>query len=512
LILAIPAVKAVACQTASTCAFLGRIKLMSETKIKYVLDLGRQGMVVIALAASVAGCFTPPLRAAEDPVVTVVDSSADRFGFTLNWSNAGSQFGYTVEVRDSLSAGAWSPAPASVWPMPGTVWKDPRLANGAAQFYRVVTLAAAARRGGLLGADSMGVLSPADIQKAFSDIGIPLPVGGGVRLYRVRYETINPFDLRTTASGLLVLPQSPAKALPLVSYQHGTIVSKDEVPSAMQGLERVVGLALGTSGYVACLPDYLGLGLSPGLHPFVHARSEATAAVDLLRAVGEFCATNAVPLNGQLFLIGYSEGGQATMALHKEIETYHTNEFTITASAPMAGPYDLSGVMLDDFLSGRSMPNPYYFLYVLGAYQSIYHFVGSFSEILASPYDAILPPLLDGRHDGSDINRAIGTSVPTNVLKREFLQALRDDPNHPVRLALRENDLYNWTPKAPMHLYHCDGDQDVLYQNSQVATNSFIQRGATQVQLLNPFPGADHGQCAPIALLAGKIWFDTLVK
>ena len=26
------------------------------------------------------------------------------------------------------------------------------------------------------------------------------------------------------------------------------------------------------------------------------------------------------------------------MALHRELEQYHTNEFTITASAPMAGP------------------------------------------------------------------------------------------------------------------------------------------------------------------------------
>jgi hypothetical protein len=481
-----------------------KIKKLPRPTARTVVALS--GLGIAFLLGNPPDCFA----AATTPNLSIGQSAADPFGMTLDWSDAGSDFGYTVEVRDSLSTGAWLPAPASVWPIPSASWKDPRLPRGT-QFYRVVASPAAAERGRLLAADSLGLLSPSDIRDAFLQIGIPLPTGTGVRLYRIQYETINPFDLRTTASGLLVLPQDPTKALPLASYQHGTIVSRDEVPSAMQGLERVVGLELGTSGYVACLPDYLGLGLSPGLHPFVHAKSEATAAVDLLRAARVFCASNSVPLNGQLFLIGYSEGGQATLALHKEIETYHTNEFTITASAPMAGPYDMSGVVLNDFLSGRAMPNPYYFLYVLGAYQSIYHFAGSFSEILASPYDAILPPLLDGRHDGGDINRAIGTAVPNTVLKPEFLQALRDDPNHPVRLALRENDLYNWTPQAPMHLYHCDGDADVLYQNSQVAYNSFIQRGATQVQLLNPFPGADHGQCAPIALLAGKLWFDTLV-
>jgi Secretory lipase len=455
--------------------------------------------------------LTPRCVGADVPL-SIVQSSVDRFGLALNWSDLGTNSAYTVEVQDSLFGGAWLPAPASVWPISSESWKDPRLARNKAEFYRVTVSPAVAQRGKLLSADSLGLLSAADIQAAFTQVGIPLPAGSAVRLYKILYETVNPFNLRTIASGLLVLPQNPSKALPLVSYQHGTIIVRNEVPSAMQGLERVVGLALATSGYAACLPDYVGLGDSPGLHPFVHAKSEATAAVDLLRATRVFCSSNAVALNGQLFLIGYSEGGHATMALHREIETFHTNEFTITASAPMAGPYDLSGVTVTDFLSGRSMPNPYYFLYLLGAYQSIYHIAGSLAEVLASPYDATLPPLLDGQHDGSVINQAMGTSVPVNVLKPEFLQAFRDNPDHPLRLVLKENDLYDWTPKAPMHLYHCDGDQDVLYQNSQVATNSFIQRGATQVQLLNPFPGADHTQCAPIALLAGKIWFDSLVQ
>ena len=46
-----------------------------------------------------------------------------------------------------------------------------------------------------------------------------------------------------------------------------------------------------------------------------------------------------VALNGQLFLMGYSHGGHVTMALHRELEQYHANEITITASAPMAGAY-----------------------------------------------------------------------------------------------------------------------------------------------------------------------------
>jgi hypothetical protein len=432
---------------------------------------------------------------------------------SISWPAPAPGNGFIVEFRETLASGAvWRPVPAAVWPVPGMTWTDPRLARRGASFYRLIAQPSTGVRGRVLSTAELPPLSRAQIQAMYDEVGVLISAGVGVRLHRIVYETVNPFELPTTASGLLVLPESSSKALPLVSYQHGTIVRKDETPSAMEGLEALIGVAFGSSGYAAVVPDYVGLGESPGLHPFVHAKSEAAAVIDMLRAARVFCASNSVALNGQLFLIGYSQGGHATMAAHREIEAFHTNEFTITASAPMAGPYDLSGVMVNDFLSDRAMPNPYYFLYLLASYQSVYGFAESLAELLAPPYDETLPPLLDGRHGSSELNHAIGTSVPVRILKQEFLDAFEADPNHPLRIALRENDVYDWTPIAPMQLYHCGGDEDVLYANSQSAYDSFMQRGATQVKLLNPLPLAGHGTCAPVALLAAKlVWFDTLV-
>ena len=58
----------------------------------------------------------------------------------------------------------------------------------------------------------------------------------------------------------------------------------------------------------------MGLGSSPGFHPYLHARSEATASVDMLRAGRNYCASNNIGLNGQVFLAGYSQGGHTEMA------------------------------------------------------------------------------------------------------------------------------------------------------------------------------------------------------
>ena len=475
--------------------------------------IGPISLVLLGLLACVSSRADPSGAAVptESPVFRFQISPES--GVLLNASDETRAFSYTVETSDALGAGAvWAPAPAEVWPRQAATWSEGGRMAQPQRYYRAVAGAAAAERGQLISATRVDSLSTAEIRAGFALIGLTVEVGTGVHMDKLVYETINPFGLRTIASGLVVYPDQRTNAAPLVSYQHGTIVMKDEVPSAEQGLDRLVGIALGTTGYVTAMSDYIGLGDSPGLHPYVHARSEASAAIDLLRAARTYCATNSIALNNQLFLIGYSEGGHATMATHRELETQHTNEFKVTASAPMAGPYDLSGTMANDFLSGRSMGSPYYFLYLVAAYQSIYHLAPSLAEIFISPYDRLLPPLLDGLHDGGELDQAMGTRVPIQILKPEFLAAFRADPNHPLWSALKENDLYNWTPTAPIRLFHCAGDQDVLFANSKVAYESLRLKSAAEVKLVDPMPSATHGTCAPVAFLGAKAWFDSIAE
>jgi hypothetical protein len=58
-------------------------------------------------------------------------------------------------------------------------------------------------------------------------------------------------------------------------------------------------------------------------------------------------------------------------------------------------------------------------------------------------------------------------------------------------------------------LFHCTGDQDVLYANSEVALARLKANGAKNVELINGGP-MDHGGCVTFALLGAKAWFDTL--
>jgi pimeloyl-ACP methyl ester carboxylesterase len=430
-------------------------------------------------------------------------------GWALSWSNSTPGTVFTVQYQDSMQDGIWRIPDSPVqFPVSGNQWLDVSSTNQS-RFYRVAAVAAA-QRGKVLASTLTSTMTTLQLAFVFSFAGVPVVPLYNVRLYRVDYETVTALGARTLASGALLLPEGAGSFLPLVSYQHGTITQTNQAPSSMDlNTEVTIGIALATTGYAAVVPDYLGLGDSPGFHPYHHARAEATVCVDMLRAAKAFCASNGFPLNNKLFLCGYSEGGHVTMSLLRELETYHTNEFTVTACAPMAGAYDLSGVTTTNFLSGRVQPNPYYFLYLLAAYEDIYHFAPSLADLLAPPYNTTLPPLLNGNSSGVQMNAAMPAD-PVQILKPQFLADFRANPRHPLRLALEENNVYRWVPRSPLRMYHCAGDQDVIIANSQVAYNTFRSLGASQVQLIDPQPGAGHGDCAQPSLLLAKEWFDSL--
>jgi hypothetical protein len=165
--------------------------------------------------------------------------------------------------------------------------------------------------------------------------------------------------------------------------------------------------------------------------------------------------------------------------------------------------------MADAFLAPAPYSNPAYFAYALFGYNGVYRFFDTPSEILVPDYDTLLPPLMDGEHSASEIN-AVMPSVPHDILKTNFLHAVTNDINHPLRTALRANDLVHWTPQAPTRLYHASGDTVVPYRNSQVAHSNFTANGAPDVELIDVLPGGDHDDGSLPAFTLARDWFDSL--
>ena len=99
------------------------------------------------------------------------------------------------------------------------------------------------------------------------------------KIYKLTYNTIDILVDPTVASGAIYVPEINCDTFPIISWQHGTILNRNDVPS--NWTSSTVGDHFARNGYVVILADYLGLGVNMGTHPYIHWESEATAVAAL---------------------------------------------------------------------------------------------------------------------------------------------------------------------------------------------------------------------------------------
>lgn len=338
----------------------------------------------------------------------------------------------------------------------------------------------------------------------------------GIEYYKIRYTTPDINGVTDTASGLIVLPVREAEfQYPLLCYMHGTVDSKTDVPSNLAGGWELAA-AWGGLGYVAAAPDFLGLGDSRGFHPYVHADTEASAGIDMLFAARAFCESEGPALNDQLFVTGYSQGGHAAAAVHRELEANYTDEFTVNASAPMSGPYSISGAMRSALLSDEPYFYQGYLAYTALSYNEAYGLFDSVEAYFKPPYAEPIEQFYQGAITLSTLNSTLidllttneGAPIPRYMLQDSLLTALEDEnSDHPILQALEANDVYDWAPQAPTRLYYCTADDQVAFTNSILADSVMNANGAPDVLAVDAGTTLNHTECIQPATVAGAIFF-----
>ena len=123
---------------------------------------------------------------------------------------------------------------------------------------------------------------PSTFQAQFS------PAKYAVKLYRVEYQSIVPElgNAPTKASGLMAIPIMNSGSLPLVSYQHGTVFDKLDVPSNPEkSMEtRIMIARFASQGYIVIAADYFGRGISDLPDSYLVKESTRQATFDMLWA------------------------------------------------------------------------------------------------------------------------------------------------------------------------------------------------------------------------------------
>lgn len=184
----------------------------------------------------------------------------------------------------------------------------------------------------------------ADLSETYS------PARNAVRLYRVTYSSVVPErnNKPITATGLIAVPENAGTSFPMISYQHGTVFGKQEVPSfPEQSPETQLAIAqFAAQGYILIGADYFGMGGSDEPEGYMVKKSHQQATYDMLeasRAVLDHLKVSST----KLFLAGWSQGGFVTMAFLEKLENAG---IPVQAAATASAPVDIF-VALNGFLN-----------------------------------------------------------------------------------------------------------------------------------------------------------------
>jgi hypothetical protein len=120
-----------------------------------------------------------------------------------------------------------------------------------------------------------------------------------------------------------------------------------------------------------------------------------------------------------------------------------------------------------------------------------------------------LIPLYDGVVTAKVLNDR-SPNPPRNLIKDEVIAEFSTNLNHPFRVALRDNDTYRWTYRAPIKMYYSKGDEQVPYQNSLNCLDSLRARGVTQVEAVKVSDTAGHNDAVLPILFQVLEWFNGL--
>lgn len=306
----------------------------------------------------------------------------------------------------------------------------------------------------------------------------PLGREGGVLVYKLKYLTTPLSGSEpVVASGLLLVPDAVTSDT-LTSYQHGSSVPKDDVPTVSGSVHREAAVTMANSGRMVVAADYLGLGDSEGPHPWLDAGTEASATSELLMATPRALTQLGLLVPKRVDLVGFSQGAHASMAVARELEkSGEARPFETRSVYGIAGPYRLNDVDVPALMNGDTDPMVRSLALARMALtaETLGYDVGG---MYAPGARDLIQRQFDGTRTDEDVVRAL-PGEPSELFTEQGWQDFRD-PRSGIGQWLSEASgvCRGWGKDADVTLLHARGDTAALPRNSQLCGEELRESGA----------------------------------
>jgi pimeloyl-ACP methyl ester carboxylesterase len=333
------------------------------------------------------------------------------------------------------------------------------------------------------------------------------PARNAVNLFRVTYPSVIPErgNRPTVASGLVAIPEVEGGPLPMVSYQHGTVYERQQVPSFPdQSPETQLMIAqFAGQGYVLIGADYFGLGVSTEPEGYMVKGSHQQATVDMLAAARAVLENRGVATS-DLFLAGWSQGGFVTMAFLEKLEDIGV---PVVAAATASAPSDVM-VALNGFLNFPRKIDASWLnsLFILSsfAFETYYGVPGLARSVL-------LPEVYDVSRRAYEREPFDPADIPTDLhklIRKEYFDPAFFAESAYGRLVAATQS-YRWVVKTPVRNHYGESDEAITVGLGRLPMLYQQAIGNDKVEAVSMGADATHRGTFARAVPEWKAWFDS---
>jgi pimeloyl-ACP methyl ester carboxylesterase len=330
-----------------------------------------------------------------------------------------------------------------------------------------------------------------------------------VKLYRVTYNSVVPErgNKPIVATGLIAVPDMAGPSFPLVSYQHGTVYEKTQVPSFPdQSPETQLMLAqFGGQGYIVIGADYFGMGSSKEPEGYMVKASHQQATYDMLLASRAVLAHMKLT-TPKTFIAGWSQGGFVTMAFLEKLEAAGVK---VDAAATASAPVDVF-VALNGFLnfSRKNDADWVNSLFILSSFsfENYYGVPGLARSLIADAYyDVARKAYLREPFNAADVPADLRKLIKPDYFDAQFFA------ESAYGKLVAQATAYRWVIKSPVRNYYGEADEAIAIGLGQLAATyqRAIGNGNPQVEAVSTGATSHRGTYAT-AVPHWKTWFDGL--